>query len=58
MVLANLCDSKGEAKRLIAGGGVKLDGEKLAVPLQEILLEPGQQKVLQVGKRKFVRLVS
>ena len=58
MVLANLCDSKGEAKRLIAGGGVKLDGEKLADPLQEILLEPGQQKVLQVGKRKFVRLVS
>ncbi|MEY3370929.1 MAG: Tyrosyl-tRNA synthetase [Cyanobacteriota bacterium] len=58
MVLANLCDSKGEAKRLIAGGGVKLDGEKLADPLQEILLEPGQQKVLQVGKRKFVRLVK
>jgi len=58
MVLANLCETKGEAKRLIAGGGVKLDGEKLADPLQEILLEPGQQKVLQVGKRKFVRLVS
>lgn len=58
MVLANLCDSKGEAKRLVAGGGVKLDGEKLNDPMQEICLNPGQHKVLQVGKRKFVRLVK
>jgi tyrosyl-tRNA synthetase len=58
MVLASLCESKGEAKRLIAGGGVKLDGEKLTDPLQEIDLKPGEDRVLQVGKRKFVRLVK
>jgi tyrosyl-tRNA synthetase len=58
MVLASLCESKGEAKRLIAGGGVKLEGEKLSDPSQEIILEPGEAKVLQVGKRKFVRLVK
>jgi tyrosyl-tRNA synthetase len=58
MVLASLCESKGEAKRLIAGGGVKLEGEKLSDPSQEIVLEPGEAKVLQVGKRKFVRLVK
>lgn len=58
MVAAKLCETKGEAKRLIAGGGVKLDGEKLSDPLQEIVIEPGQQKVLQVGKRKFAKLVN
>jgi tyrosyl-tRNA synthetase len=51
---ANLCASKGEAKRLIAGGGVKLAGVKLEDPNFEILA--GADAVLQVGKRKFVKL--
>lgn len=56
MVDAKLCDSKGEAKRLVAGGGVKLDGEKLSDPQLEIASKDVEQ-VLQVGKRKFVKLV-
>lgn len=54
MVAAGLCQTKGEAKRLVQGGGVKLDGVKLSDPLAE--LDPCNGAVLQAGKRKFVRL--
>lgn len=57
MVQAGLCPSKGEAKRLVAGGGVKLDGEKLSDPQELISLNGSSAKVLQVGKRKFAKLV-
>jgi tyrosyl-tRNA synthetase len=53
---SNLCASKGEAKRLIAGGGVKLAGVRIDDPNQEISL--GLEAVLQVGKRKFVKLTK
>lgn len=48
---SKLCASKGEAKRLIAGGGVKLAGEKIDDPNFE--LNPAQEAVLQVGKENF-----
>jgi tyrosyl-tRNA synthetase len=51
-----LAPSKSEARRLIAGGGVKLDGER--VETQDLVIEPGDGQVLQVGKRKFVRIVG
>lgn len=47
--------SKGEARRLVAQGGVKLDGEKISDPGQEIVLGL-DEKTLQVGKRKFFRV--
>ncbi len=53
---AKLCASKGEAKRLIQGGGVKLAGNKIEDPNLEIVPEADSQRVLQVGKRKFVKL--
>lgn len=56
LVASGLCQTKGEAKRLISGGGVKLDGEKLSDPVQELSVSKPQ--VLQAGKRKFVRLVK
>ena len=54
---AGLAQSVGEARRLIDGGGVKLDGH--AVPAKAYNVEPEKLKdvVLQVGKRKFVKLV-
>ncbi|MCE2928686.1 MAG: tyrosine--tRNA ligase [Candidatus Caenarcaniphilales bacterium] len=55
LVASSLCESKGEAKRLIQGGGVKLDGNKLDNPQMDLNDSIG--KVLQAGKRKFVRLV-
>ncbi len=54
---AKLADSKADAKRLVSGGGVKLDGNKLDDPFQEISHETDLGKVLQVGKRKFIKLV-
>jgi tyrosyl-tRNA synthetase len=51
--------SRGEAKRLIEGGGVKLNEEKLTSPsedLRERLLANAEGSVLQVGRRKFAFL--
>lgn len=56
MVDAKLCASKGEARRLIQGGGVSLDGEK--VEDVHFTFEPSGEVVLKVGKRKFLRLVA
>lgn len=47
--------SKGEAKRLIQGGGVKLDGDKISDLAYCINIE--KEAVLQAGKRKFAKLV-
>ena len=52
---AGLAPSKREARRLIEQGGVKLQGEALA--RVETIVEPGRPQVLQVGRRRFVRLV-
>jgi tyrosyl-tRNA synthetase len=52
---AGLVTSNGEARRLIQQGGVKLNGEKLTDPDQEIL--PSGELVLQAGKRRFARVV-
>jgi tyrosyl-tRNA synthetase len=52
---AGLVASNGEARRLIQQGGVKLNGEKVAEPDQEIL--PSGELVLRAGKRRFARVV-
>jgi tyrosyl-tRNA synthetase len=54
MVAAELAKSKGEARRLIDGGGVRVNREK--VTGYDLLLEPGSEAVVQVGKRKFVQV--
>lgn len=53
---AGLAKSAGEARRLIDGGGVKVNGA--AVPAKEYNVDSSMLAgaVLQVGKRKFVRL--
>ena len=54
-----ICASSSEARRQIQGGGVKLDGEKLADPNQEFAAAAELEgKVLQLGKRTFRRLVA
>lgn len=53
-----LCASSSEARRQIQGGGVRLDGEKLADPNQTFT-DPEQLagRVLQLGRKTFRRLV-
>ena len=55
---AGLAPSTGEARRLIDGGGVKIDQQPVAPKsynIEPALLHSGV--VLQVGKRKYARLV-
>ncbi|HXF67728.1 MAG TPA: tyrosine--tRNA ligase [Burkholderiales bacterium] len=51
---AGLAASASEALRLIAQGGVKLDGQKVSD--KSLTLARGRRCVLQVGKRKFARV--
>ena len=51
-----LTASKGEAKRLIEQGGVKIDGEKVSDMSAEIEVDKEKSFVIQVGKRKFLQL--
>jgi tyrosyl-tRNA synthetase len=49
--------STSEARRLLAQGGVKLDGESLDAERLDVPLDEVSGRVLQVGKRRFARLL-
>ncbi|NEQ30678.1 MAG: tyrosine--tRNA ligase [Leptolyngbya sp. SIO4C5] len=56
---SGLCKSSSEARRQIHGGAVKLEGERVEDP--NLTFESPEAlagKVLQMGKKKFVRLVK
>jgi tyrosyl-tRNA synthetase len=48
--------STSEGRRLLAGGGVKLDGEALSGITLDVPAEVLAGRVLQVGKRRFAKL--
>jgi tyrosyl-tRNA synthetase len=48
--------SRAEARRLLAQGGVRLDGEALDGDALDLAAERLEGSVLQIGKRRFVRL--
>ena len=54
MVGNELVSSNGDAKRMIKQGAVKLDDEKISDMFFEV--SPDSEKVLKVGKRKFLRI--
>ncbi|WP_240983712.1 tyrosine--tRNA ligase [Acididesulfobacillus acetoxydans] len=54
LVGSGLAPSRGEARRLIEQGGVRLREERVTDPQAIVSVNSGD--VLQVGKRKFVRL--
>ncbi len=53
---AKLAQSAGEARRLIDGGGVKINGEQIAAKTYNIDKNALQGATIQVGKRKFLRI--
>jgi tyrosyl-tRNA synthetase len=55
IVAAGAAPSKREARRLIEQGGAKLDGQEIRSI--EAIVAPGQAQVLQVGRRRFVKLM-
>lgn len=57
MVKAGMAASNSEATRLIQGGGVQIDGEKVADPRLKVDLKAGENFVLRAGKKKFVKVV-
>lgn len=56
LVETGLAASKGEAKRLIEQGGVRVDQEKASGPSSEITLSNGDSILLQAGKLRFLRI--
>ncbi len=54
LVELKMMPSKGEARRMIQNGGVKINEEKVDDVQQQVDLEDGM--VIQVGKRKFAKI--
>ena len=52
---SGLVTSKSESKRLINQGAVKIDGEKILS--LEMVLSPNENKIIKVGKRKFLKII-
>ncbi len=55
LVETGLAPSKSQARRLVTQGGVRLDGNKVE-SIEETVM-PGEEAILQVGKRRFVRVI-
>ncbi|MDP6338939.1 MAG: tyrosine--tRNA ligase [Candidatus Marinimicrobia bacterium] len=49
-----LTKSKGEARRLVKQGAVRIDNEKISD--MNFVLNPGKEVIVKVGKRKFLRV--
>ena len=56
MAANKMVDSNGEARRMISQGGVRINKEK--VEDIHTTLEPGEELVIKVGKRKFLRITK
>ena len=56
MVATGLVPSRSEGRRLIQQGGVRLNGE--VVHQIDVMITPDREQVLQVGRRRFVRITS
>jgi tyrosyl-tRNA synthetase len=56
LLVALFGGSRSEARRKIAQGGVRLDGEPVAADVLDLPAEALDGRVLQVGKRQFRRL--
>ena len=55
IILVNFAPSKGEARRLVAQGGVTIDGDRITDLQSSVKLKKGM--ILKVGKRKFKKFV-
>ncbi len=58
LVAAGLVTSNGEGRRAIEQGGVRIDGEPVAPDALEVPVDALLGRVVQVGRRRFARIVS
>ena len=56
MIGNDMVASNGEARRMIVQGGVRINKEK--VEDIHIILDPGEEMVIKVGKRKYLRIIK
>lgn len=56
ITVTKMAGSKKEAKRLIQGGGVSIDGEKVGDPFSKA--DFSKQRLVKVGKRKFLKITA
>lgn len=56
IVRVNFAESNGEARRLVQQGGVSIDGEKFDD--FKAIIKFDKEKILKVGKRKFIKLLA
>lgn len=56
-IAAGAFKSKGEARRMVQNGGVSFNHEKVADAKATLVLESGKEYLLQVGKRKFFKIM-
>ncbi|HCP62741.1 MAG TPA: tyrosine--tRNA ligase [Actinobacteria bacterium] len=57
LVAAGLASSNADGRRLIEGGGVRIDGQAVSDPGTEVAVSELAGKVLQVGRRRFARII-
>jgi tyrosyl-tRNA synthetase len=57
MTQLGITQTNSEATRLIEGGGVSIDSEKVSNSKIRIDLEPGKEFILKAGKKKFLKII-
>jgi tyrosyl-tRNA synthetase len=57
MTQLGMTPSNGEATRLILGGGVQIDQQKISDPKLKIDLKSGASLIIKAGKKKFLKIV-
>ena len=55
LVNTGLLPSKSEAKRMIAGGAIKINGKKITTEMETTTIS--HNMIVSVGKRKFMKLL-
>ncbi len=53
-----LISSKGEGRRLVRQGAVSINGEKINNEELQIALKSGEERVIKVGKRRWLKLAT
>lgn len=56
LALSGMAASKSEARRLIAQGGVQIDGARIESPEAVVSASAGSEFVVRVGKKKYMRV--
>lgn len=57
MTMAGMTASNSEASRLITGGGVQIDQQKISDPKLKLDLKSGESFIIKAGKKKFTKIV-